>query len=103
MTEKIDGQGVRPTDMTGSTRRPEKTEAGGNASSSTGNISSSEDTVNVSRSSVLLSELQQVVSALPVVDAERVDKLREAIASGTYTIDSNSVADRMIRLERELS
>ncbi len=103
MTEKINGQGFRPTDSTGSTRRPEGSRATGTTSSSTGSISSTGDTVNVSRSSLLLNELQRAVSALPVVDASRVDALTQAITSGVYVVNSISVADGIIRSERELS
>ncbi len=103
MTEKVNGQGFRPTDMTGTTRRPDLSEASESTSSSKASATNTEDTVNVSRSSVLLSELEQVVSSLPVVDSARVDALKQAIASGTYEVDSSSVAERMMRLERELT
>jgi negative regulator of flagellin synthesis FlgM len=103
MTEKINGQGFRPTDMAGSARRPEGSAATGTSSASAGSVSDTGDTVNFSRSSMVLSELQRAVSALPVVDAGRVDALRLAITSGAYEVDSASVADNMIRLERELS
>ena len=103
MTEKVNGQGFRPTDMTGTTRRPDLSETSESTSSSKASATNTEDTVNVSRSSVLLSELEQVVSSLPVVDSARVDELKQAIASGTYEVDSSSVAERMMRLERELT
>lgn len=103
MTEKITGQGLRPTDMTGSTRRPEGTQAAGTTSSSTASTTSTEDTVNVSRSSLLLSELERAVAALPVVDANRVETLKQAIESGQYEVDSQSLADSIMRIEQELS
>jgi len=103
MTEKINGQGFRPTDLAGSTRRPEgSTEATGAAGKTSGSTSSTGETVNISQSSLLLSELQQAISALPVADAGRVDALKQAITSGAYEVDSVAVADNMIRLEREL-
>lgn len=105
MTEKINGQGFRPTDLTGRTRRPEGAAAtsGATTSASTGGVSSTGDTVNVSRSSLLLSELQRTVTALPIVDTNRVDALTYAISSGLYEVDSYAVADGMLRAERELS
>ena len=104
MTEKINGQGFRPTDLTGSTRRPEgSSEATGAAGKTSGGTSSTGDTVNISASSILLSDLQSAIAAIPVVDAGRVDALKQAITSGAYEVDSLAVADNMIRLERELT
>ena len=70
MTEKINGQGFRPTDLTGSTRRPEgSTGATGAAGTTSGSTSTTGETVNISQSSMLLNELQRAISALPVADA----------------------------------
>jgi negative regulator of flagellin synthesis FlgM len=51
---------------------------------------------------VLLSKLEELVQSLPVVDAGRVSAIKEALASGSYAIDDQSVADNMIRFDREL-
>ena len=103
MTEKINSSGFRPTDQTGSSRRPEGAESTTTSGTSTGGAASTGDTVSFSRSSMLLSELQRTVSALPVVDALRVEAMKQAITSGVYEVDSSAVADSMLRLERELS
>ena len=60
------------------------------------------DSVNLTRSGLLMSKLEEVVHGLPVVDADRVRAIRDALASGTYEIDDQRVADNMIRLDREL-
>ena len=103
MTEKINSPGFRPTDLTGSTRRPESSESTTKSGTSAGDVASTGDTVNFSRSSMLLSELHRTVSALKVVDALRVEAMKQAITSGAYEVDSSAVADGMLRLERELS
>ena len=104
MTEKINGQGFRPTDLAGSTRRPEGSSgATGAAGKTSGSTSSTGETVNISASSILLGELQSAIGALPVVDSGRVDALKQAITSGAYEVDSLAVADNIIRLERELT
>jgi anti-sigma28 factor (negative regulator of flagellin synthesis) len=36
------------------------------------------------------------------VDADRVRAIKEALASGAYELDDQVVADKMIRLDREL-
>ena len=103
MTEKINGQGFRPTDMTGSTRRPEASEAGASAGSSGTSATTAGDTVNLTRSGVLLSQLEEAISLINIVDVERVDAVKSAIASGTYEVNSHVVAEKMILLDRELS
>jgi negative regulator of flagellin synthesis FlgM len=103
MTERINGQGFRPADTAGA-RRPDaaKPAGGGAAESSSQSSSSAPDTVNLTSSALLMSRLEQVVQNLPVADAERVRAIKDAIASGTYEIDDQSVADNLLRFEREL-
>jgi negative regulator of flagellin synthesis FlgM len=106
MTEKINNQGLRPTDTAG-TRRSEASkaarqdsvkEAPRGGASSTG----SGDTVNVSRSGLLMSRLQETVHNAPVVDAQRVAALKTAISSGSYEIDDQKTADKLLRHERNM-
>jgi flagellar biosynthesis anti-sigma factor FlgM len=42
------------------------------------------------------------VRSTPAVDAVRVGAIKDAVTAGTYAIDNQSVADNMIRLDREL-
>ena len=105
MTERINGQGFRPTDTAGA-RRAEATKQAGNgrtASSSSQSSSSPGETVNLTRSALLMSRLEQVVQSLPPTDAARVRAIKDAIESGTYEVDAEKVADKMLRFERELA
>lgn len=36
------------------------------------------------------------------VDAQRVERIRQAVAAGTYKVDAQSVADRLINLEKQI-
>jgi len=105
MTEKINNQGLRPTDTAG-TRRSEASKAARHDSAkeavhgTTG--TSSGDTVNVSRSGLLMSRLQEVVHNTPTVDTQRVATLKNAISSGSYEIDDQKTADKLLRYERNL-
>ena len=77
--------------VTPNSAKPEQS-AGGNVSSS--------DTVNLTSSAKLLARLDKTLETLPVVNAERVAEIRTAIESGDYEIDSDAIADAMIRLDR---
>ena len=48
------------------------------------------------------SRLQEVVRGSPVVDAQRVATIKSAVASGSYQIDDQKVADKLLRYERNL-
>jgi len=58
------------------------------------------DTVNLTSGAKLLEQLDKTLKSLPAVNAERVAEIRDAIESGNYEIDSQAIADAMIRLDR---
>lgn len=60
------------------------------------------DTVNLTSSAKLLQQLDKTLESLPAVDAERVAEIKSAIENGDYEIDSDAIADAMIRLDRSL-
>jgi negative regulator of flagellin synthesis FlgM len=107
MTEKITGQGPRPVD-TASTRRSEAAKAARSEVSASSSAdqsatgASAGDTVNITRSGLLMSRLQDIVQGASAVDTERVAALKNAIASGTYEVDHQKVADKLLQLERNL-
>jgi flagellar biosynthesis anti-sigma factor FlgM len=103
MTERINGQGFRPVETSGA-RRTEGARAGAGQGAAVAEPSSPQvgETVNITRSALLLAKLEEVVRSTPAVDADRVGAIKDAVSSGTYAIDDQSVADNMIRLDREL-
>ena len=104
MTEKINGQGFRPADTAGTRRSDAAKPAnaqGGHRGEAAGK-SASGDTVSITPSGLLMSKLQELVQGTPVVDAERVAALKDAIAKGSYEIDDQRVADRLLKFERDV-
>lgn len=73
---------------------PSKTEQSGASPVSTS------DTVNLTSSAKLLERLDKTLAGLPAVNAERVDEIKSAIENGEYEIDSDAIAEAMIRLDR---
>jgi negative regulator of flagellin synthesis FlgM len=104
MTERINGQGFRPTDTAGPRRTDgaKPASSGSSGESSATSAQGSGDTVNLTRSGLLMSKLEELVHSLPAVDPDRVRAVKEALASGSYAIDDQAVADNMIRFDREL-
>jgi negative regulator of flagellin synthesis FlgM len=105
MTEKINGQGFRPSDTAGA-RRSEgaKSAAGGPTGhrAEAADKPAAGDTVRITQSGLLMSKLEELVQSTPVVDSERVAALKDAIASGSYEVDDQRVADRLLKFERDV-
>lgn len=60
----------------------------------------SSDTVELTSSARLLERLEKTLAGLPAVDNARVAEVKAAIESGDYEINSDAIADAMIRFER---
>ena len=51
---------------------------------------------NLQRNDQLIEQVRQIIAATPEVRAEKVEPLREAVASGTYEIDARKLANCLI-------
>lgn len=60
------------------------------------------DTVSLTDTAARLRELENSLAKLPVVDSQRVESIQQAIANGSYEVDSGRVAEKMLRFERDL-
>jgi negative regulator of flagellin synthesis FlgM len=60
------------------------------------------DTVSLTETASSLSTLIETLAQVPVVDRARVDELKAALSDGTFQIDANRIAEKLIRLEKDL-
>ncbi|MDH4133526.1 MAG: flagellar biosynthesis anti-sigma factor FlgM [Gammaproteobacteria bacterium] len=67
-----------------------------------GTTSPTTDRVNLTETATRLAALDEQLAATPAEDSARIDSLRQAIAEGRYSTDSQKVADKLIALERNL-
>lgn len=58
--------------------------------------------VTLSQRSAELKQLEARLAAIPVVDRARVDSIKEAIASGQYTINAENIAEGLIDSVKEM-
>lgn len=58
------------------------------------------DTVSVTDTAHKLKEIERGLESVPVVDTQRVETIRAAIANGEYEIDPERIAESMIATER---
>jgi negative regulator of flagellin synthesis FlgM len=60
------------------------------------------DHVTLTDSARSLQKIEEAVAKAPVVNADKVAAVKQAIGSGTYQIDSGRIADKMLKYERGL-
>ncbi len=61
--------------------------------------SSATDTVSLSDNAVQLGKVELSVATAPVIDTQRVEQLKQAIANGSYEVDAEKVADKLMQFE----
>lgn len=57
------------------------------------------DTVSLTDTSMKLRSLENRIESLPVVDSQRVEDVRRSVADGTYAIDAESIAGKLVDSE----
>jgi negative regulator of flagellin synthesis FlgM len=60
------------------------------------------DHVTLTTSARSLQKLSEAIAQAPVVNAEKVSSVKQAVNGGTYQVDSGRVADKMLQFEKGL-
>ena len=60
------------------------------------------DTVHITESARTLASLAQTVSDTPDIDMNRVAAVQQSLTTGSYKINPERIADRMLQLEQDL-
>ncbi|MBL1320004.1 MAG: flagellar biosynthesis anti-sigma factor FlgM [Methylophaga sp.] len=60
------------------------------------------DTVSLTNEATQLQSIQKTLEDTPIVNSERVEALRAAIAEGSYTVDAAELAQNIIDFETQL-
>jgi negative regulator of flagellin synthesis FlgM len=67
------------------------------------NVGGTADRVSLTGEARQLKELETQIAAQPVVDSQRVAAVRTAIDNGTFTVNSERIAEKMLSLEQALT
>ena len=59
----------------------------------------SQDSVVLSSEAQALKELETKIVASSDIDQAKVDRIKQAIADGSYTVNANSTAEKMLSLD----
>lgn len=60
---------------------------------------STPDTVSITDAATQLANIENTLSSIPVVDTQRVESLQRAIDEGSFNIDPQRIADKLLRFE----
>ena len=104
MTNKISGvsttEPVAPTKGSGSNSVvTDKSQGEGSAPAAS---APSKDHVTLTHSARSLQKIEEAVAKTPVVNADKVASVKQAISSGTYKIDAGRIAGKLLQYERGL-
>ena len=103
---EIDNNRVATLITTGSKQgAPVENTQDGKSGTTTGNSStnSTADSVSLTGEARQMQVLEARIASAPVVDTQRVQAVRSAVENGTFTINPERIADRMINLEQALT
>jgi negative regulator of flagellin synthesis FlgM len=78
----------------------DNSKAGGERSSPS---ASSTDRVSLTGEARQLKELESGLASRPVVDSQRVEAVRSAVESGTFKVNPERIAEKLISLEQALT
>jgi negative regulator of flagellin synthesis FlgM len=99
MTININNLGVNSNTLsnnrTSESNRNQASESGSRA----GDVATDKsptDNVELSPQALILTSLEARINQAPDVDTARVESIRQSIANGSYSIDANDIADKLL-------
>jgi len=85
---------------TGSSQEPAASTSAGQPAATSGTAQSGE-TVHLSHEAQQLQQVSDKLRDQPIVNSDRVAALKQAIADGSYQVDANRVASKLLNFEAQ--
>lgn len=102
MTQKIEGSLPAAATLRTGTVAGKISSAGADRSDATSAIEAS-DSLRLTGEATGLQTLQKELSSAPAIDQGRVQAVRDALQNGSYQINPDAIASRMIDLDQQLA
>ncbi len=68
-----------------------------------GTATLSPDSINLTNSATRIKALEELVAHLPIVDTKKIEQIQNSINDGTYEINPERIAEKMIQFEKDLT
>lgn len=65
--------------------------------------SQDDDSVQLTEEVSRIQQIEQSLASIPIVNAGRVKAVSDALEDGSYTVDAERVADKIIEMETEMA
>lgn len=92
-----------PTSGQGAPVENQRNGSNGAAPEATGKSGSSSDRISLTGEALRLRELETQLASQPAVDSQRVEAVRSAVENGTFTVNPERIAEKLISLEQALT
>ena len=102
MSIEINGLNSPRTQGSDPSQASSQAEATGSQTPQPAETSRPADTVKLTDAAQQLNRLESQIREQPVVDAQRVDQVRQAVEDGTYQVDARGVAQKLMQFEAYL-
>ncbi|WP_417544449.1 flagellar biosynthesis anti-sigma factor FlgM [Marinobacter sp.] len=96
------GQGQVNTQRTTADKPANSQNAGQTAREQTKAQSARGENVNLSSQARNLKQLEQKLGDYPEMDDERIEEIRTALANGTYKVDAEKLAQKMLDMDKSI-
>ncbi|MEZ0185051.1 MAG: flagellar biosynthesis anti-sigma factor FlgM [Candidatus Reddybacter sp.] len=60
-------------------------------------------TVTVTDSALRLLQIEKTLAEMPSFDAEKVESIKQTLSDGSYTINTDRIAEKLIKFEQDLT
>jgi len=94
---------VTPASGQGAPVENQEKENKNSSTADSGNTSNSADRVSLTGEARQLQELETRLASEPVVDSQRVQTIRSAVENGTFTVNPERIAEKLMSLEEALT
>ncbi|MFQ5635109.1 MAG: flagellar biosynthesis anti-sigma factor FlgM [Gammaproteobacteria bacterium] len=99
MANTINGLGRPPVDI-GKSRAQSVDEAGETGQgTAAGRQAAAGDAVSITDAASHLQRVEASLAALPEINAARVEEIRQQVEAGTYRVNAENLADKLIQFE----
>jgi negative regulator of flagellin synthesis FlgM len=104
MPIEINGQNLPPTtDINEGSRKSAARDGSSVTPDSADQRTAGTDSVNLTDTASMLKKMETTLSTLPVVDQQRVESVRQSILNGSFNVNPDRIAEKMLNFETMLT